>query len=76
MNQLIRMQAHANQNTASTVPAITYARRLAAEGKTQSQIGIMVRAAGYRITGLDCFEIWHAHQEHLVKLERAMRAGA
>lgn len=75
MNQLTRMQRHANENTASSSAAIGYARKLAAQGKTSSQIGIMVRAAGYRITPEDISKIWADYRAHVADFRRAMEAG-
>lgn len=70
MNQILNIA-----NTASTHAAIGYARKLAAEGKTQSQIGFMVRAAGYRITEVDVAEVWLSYQRHNKAFLEALRAG-
>lgn len=75
MNQLIRMQRHANENTASTLPAITYARLLSSQGKTASQIGIMVRAAGYRFNSADVDQILSDYRRHNEAFRAALEAG-
>ena len=70
MNQILNIT-----NTASTLAAIGYARKLAAEGKNQSQIGIMVRAAGYRITEEDVADVWLSRQRHNEAFRKALEAG-
>jgi uncharacterized membrane protein len=62
-------------NTASTLAAMSYAKKLAAEGKTAAQIGIMVRAAGYRLADGDATAVWRAYQEHNAAFLKALEVG-
>jgi hypothetical protein len=71
MNQTLNIT-----NSASTHAAMGYARKLAAEGKTISQIAIMVRAAGFRITDQDAADVCERYQQHLDAVRKAMRAGS
>jgi len=63
MSQITRMKNHANENTTLSAAAVGYARKLAMQGKPPSVIGIMVRAAGYRLTDADAISIWQDHEE-------------
>lgn len=71
MNQILHIT-----NTASTHAAMGYARKLAAEGKTISQIAVMVRAAGFRLSDQDAAEVWDRYQQHMDKVRKAIKAGA
>lgn len=71
MNQIIHIS-----NTASTYAAISYARKLAAEGKSTMQIVNMTRDAGWRITIDDAAEIWERYQLYKAGFEAAWKAGA
>jgi len=71
MNQITRVS-----NTASTHAAMGYASKLAAEGKTIGQIGIMVRAAGFRISDDDAADVYVRYQQHMDKVRKAIKAGA
>jgi len=66
MNQITRIIATANHSA-----AVGYAKKLAMQGKPPSVIGIMVRAAGYRLTDADAASIWQARQDN----EKAFRAA-
>ena len=67
MNQITR-----NANMASTVAGMSYARKLAAEGKNAKQIWALVRAEGYRLKEADAVSVWERHQEHLKAFRKAM----
>lgn len=71
MTQLIGMRP-ANENTTSSFAAMTYARKLAAEGKAPGQIGVMVRSAGYRLTDADATKIWRDRQDHEAAFRKAL----
>lgn len=75
MTQITRMKSHANENTASSAAAVGYAKKLAMQGKGPAQIGIMVRAAGYRLTDADATAIWRARQDHDAAFRKALEVS-
>lgn len=70
MNQITNVS-----KTSTSFAAMSYARRLAAQGKLPGQIGVMVRAGGFTLSDAEAQEVWNDYAKHQREFHAAARAG-